>query len=334
MRASVLVREGEIRLESRAVPVPDAGEVLVQVEAVGVCGSDVHYYRHGRIGPYIVDEPLVLGHEASGRIVAVGSDVDPGRIGSRVSIEPQRPCGRCRQCREARYNLCERMEFYATPPIDGAFAEYVLIHADFAHDLPDGVSWEAGALLEPLSVAIWACRKAGIGLGSRVLVAGAGPVGVLVAQTARALGAREVTVSDVSPERLALAAELGATRVLDAREPLPDELRVDAFIDASGAEPAVRAGIRAVDRAGRAVLVGLGAEEMALPVSHIQNFEILVTGVFRYAHTWPAAIQLVAEGRVDLDALVTSRHPLEEVEAALTIGSQPGQMKAVVQPQL
>ncbi len=124
----------------------------MQVAAVGVCGSDVHYYEHGRIGDYVVDHPLILGHELSGRIAAVGSAVDPARIGNRVAVEPQRPCRNCKQCKAGRYNLCPDIEFYATPPIDGAFAEYVTIQSDFAYDIPDSVSDEAAALIEPLSV--------------------------------------------------------------------------------------------------------------------------------------------------------------------------------------
>lgn len=173
MRASILRKQGDIALEQVGVPPLDDDQVLVQVAAVGVCGSDVHYYEHGRIGDYVVDHPLVLGHELSGRIVAVGATVDPARIGERVAVEPQRPCRVCDQCRQGRYNLCPDIEFYATPPIDGAFTEYVAIQADFAFPIPDNVSDEAAALIEPLSVGIWACQRAKIGPGSRVLIAGA-----------------------------------------------------------------------------------------------------------------------------------------------------------------
>ena len=132
-------------METLPLPQLDPDQVLVQVAAVGVCGSDVHYYEHGRIGPYVVDHPLVLGHELSGRIAAVGSAVDPARVGRRVAVEPQRPCRTCKQCKAGRYNLCPDIEFYATPPVDGAFAEYVTIQSDFAYDIPDSVSDEAAA---------------------------------------------------------------------------------------------------------------------------------------------------------------------------------------------
>ena len=149
MKASFLKKQGEIAVETIAVPEVRADEVLVQVAAVGVCGSDVHYYAHGKIGPYVVEEPLILGHELSGVITAVGSDVDPARIGQRVAVEPQRPCGDCFQCNAGRYNLCPDIEFYATPPIDGAFCEYVTIQSKFAFEIPESVSFEAAALMEP-----------------------------------------------------------------------------------------------------------------------------------------------------------------------------------------
>ncbi|RWZ68691.1 NAD(P)-dependent alcohol dehydrogenase [Labedella populi] len=331
MRVSLLEGEHRLSLADRPVPVPGPHEVLVRIAAVGVCGSDTHYFEHGRIGPFIVDSPLVLGHEASGTIVAVGSDVDPGRIGSRVSIEPQKPCRECTECKAGRYNLCSNMEFYATPPIDGAFAEFALIDHDFAHDVPDSISDEAAALIEPLSVGIWASQKAGVTAGSRVLIAGAGPIGVIAAQVAREFGATEVHVTDISEERLAFALEHGATHGHVAGEDL-SALSVDAFIDASGAAPAIRGGIAAVRPAGRVVLVGLGADGLEIPVNLLQNRELALTGVFRYANTWPIAIALLAAGRVDLDALVTGRFGLDDVEAALTSGRAPGSMKAVVLP--
>ncbi|MCC9204105.1 NAD(P)-dependent alcohol dehydrogenase [Arthrobacter sp. zg-Y769] len=321
----------QLSVDERPLPQLEPNEVLVRVAAVGVCGSDVHYFRHGRIGQFVVEEPLVLGHEASGTIAAVGAAVDPARIGQRVSIEPQKPCRRCEQCKQGRYNLCPDMAFYATPPVDGAFAEYVAIESDFAHAVPDTVSDEAAALLEPLSVGIWACRKAGIGPGQRVLVAGAGPIGVIIAQVARAFGASAVYISDIAQDRLDFAARHGATHTLHASHPV-DGLGVDAFIDASGAPRAVRAGIRAVAPGGRAVLVGMGAEDVELPVGVIQNREIWLTGVFRYANTWPTAIALAAEGKVDLDVLVTHQFGLGQVQEALDAGQEPGALKAMVQP--
>ncbi|WP_407361266.1 NAD(P)-dependent alcohol dehydrogenase [Microbacterium sp. LBN7] len=331
MRTSVLVRAGELTVENRPVPAPQADQVIVRVNAVGICGSDVHYFHEGRIGDFIVEAPLVLGHEAGGVIVAVGEDVEASRIGERISIEPQRPCRRCAFCRSGRYNLCERIEFYATPPIDGAFAEYVAIQQDFAHAVPDSVSDEAAALMEPLSVAIAAIQKAGVRPGGRVLITGAGPIGIVTAQTARAFGATEVVISDPMAERRDVALRFGATDAVDpAAGPLGSGY--DAFIDASGSPVAVRQGISALKSGGVAVLVGMGADEIALPVSTIQNRELVVTGIFRYANTWPTAIALVDAGAVDLDALVTGSFGLAEVREALDSASHPSTLKSIVRP--
>ena len=316
-------------MQQRPVPRPAPGDVLIRVSSVGVCGSDTHYYRHGRIGSFVVDAPLVLGHEAAGTIVGVGDSVDPARIGQRVSIEPQRPDPATAETRRGDYNLCPHMRFYGTPPVDGALCDYVTIGAEFAHPVPDSVSDDAAALCEPLSVGIAALRKAGIGEGARVLVAGAGPIGIVVVQLARAYGAIEIAVSDPDELRRNRARAHGATAALD---PAADEPGggYDAFIDASGAHAAVNVGIRALRPAGTAVLVGSGSESMDLPTQLIQNRELVLTGVFRYANTWPEAIALVQSGRVDLDAMVTGRFPLERTAEALDADRTPGSVKTVV----
>ena len=334
MRASILTGVRELAVEQVATPPIAADEVLVQVAAVGVCGSDTHYFRHGRIGDFVVDAPLILGHELSGRIVAVGAEVPESRIGERVAVEPQKNCRRCRECRAGRYNLCPQMEFYATPPIDGAFAQYCVIRTEFAHTLPDSVSDEAGALLEPLSVAITTMRKAGVTPGSSILIAGAGPIGIICAQTAKAFGAAEIIVTDLVGPRRERALTYGATRVIDPREVdvANAGLDVNAFVDASGSPRAVFDGIKAVRPAGAAVLVGLGSAEMTLPIEHMQNLEITVTGIFRYADTWPAAIHLVASGQVELDSLVTGQFDLEHAAEALEADLDPDSLKAVVYP--
>ncbi|WP_214323815.1 NAD(P)-dependent alcohol dehydrogenase [Nonomuraea sediminis] len=335
MRAAVLHGVGKIVLEERPRPEPGPREVLVQVASVGTCGSDVHYYEHGRIGDFVVESPLVLGHEPSGTVVADGSDVTRHRRGQRVSLEPGVPDFTCVQCRAGRYNLCPGMRFFGTPPIDGAFCEYVTLHEEFAHPVPDSLSDDAAALIEPLSVGVWACRKARVEPGSRVLVTGAGPVGLLCMQAALAFGATDVMITDINMARLRLARELGASETLDVREnSLSDAgFEPDVLLECSGHPAAVGEAIRAVGRAGRVVLVGMGGEEIPLPLAHVQTRELEVTGTFRYANTWPQAIALAASGRVTLDALVTGHHGLDEVEHALRAGSRhPEVVKTVVRP--
>jgi L-iditol 2-dehydrogenase len=363
---AVLVRPGEIRIEDRPVPEPGPHEVLIRVEAVGVCGSDTHYYQHGGIGRFIVRAPLVLGHEPGGEIVGLGPEASRHAVGTRVAIEPGVPCGRCRQCRLGNYNLCAEMRFMATPPIDGAFARYVTMHEDFAHPIPDTLSFEDAALLEPLSVGIWACRRAAFEPGDRVLVTGAGPVGLLAALVARSLGAASVTVSDVNEARLAVASGHGfaVRNAAEAAGPdadtgpnaagsgdgpdadtRPNAAGTDAagsgagafdvLLECSGAPKALPDGLRQLDYRGRAAMVGLPATaEVSLPLVALHDRELSIALVFRYAHTWPLAISLAASGAIPTGDLVTHRFPLAEVEQALTLGERDRTaLKAMVLPQ-
>ena len=335
-RAAIMYGTHDIRLEEVPVPEPGPKEVLVEIGAVGVCGSDVHYYEEGRIGSFVVEEPLILGHESMGTIVALGEEVTKHEVGERVTLEPGIPDGTCRECRAGRYNLCPNVQFFATPPVNGAFANYVNIHEDFAFTLPDNLSDNAGALMEPLSVGIWSCRKAKVEAGDHVLVTGAGPIGLLAMQVALAQGATEVTITDVAPERLAMAEKTGATRTINvSEEPLSEAgVEVDALIECSGNERALNDGIRCIWPAGTAVVVGMGpGEQSSIPLALIQNKEIWLTGTFRYANTYPAAIELAATGKVDLDAIVTGYYGLEETEEALQASRKdPGNVKPMVVP--
>lgn len=332
MRACFLNKSGDITVNEIDVPTLDADEVLIRVESVGICGSDVHYYKHGKIGPFVVEKPFILGHELSGVITEVGSAVDRTRIGEPVAVEPQRACGKCKQCIEGRYNLCPEMEFYATPPIDGAFCEFVKIQSKFAYAIPTSISFDAAALIEPMSVCIWAAQKAQIQSGTRVLIAGAGPIGVIMAQVATAMGASEVVVTDIVADRLAFVLQHGATQTINTATQSIGGEKFDAFIDACGVESAVVAGIKATGPAGRVLLIGLGNEEMKLPISHIQNNEIIVTGVFRYTNTWPIAIDLLAKKKVNLDAIITHHFGLDQAEDGLNATMSPDAMKVMVHP--
>lgn len=333
-RAAVLHGVGDLRIEERPMPELGRRQVLVEVGSVGICGSDVHYYEHGRIGDFIVNAPLVLGHEASGVVIDRGDTARRHELGQRVALEPGVPCGTCRECRTGHYNLCRYVAFFATPPVDGALARYVAIHEDFAFALPDEVSDDAGALCEPLSVGLWACHKAGVTVGTRVAIAGAGPIGAAVTVVARAAGATEVIVSDPVAARRARLLSMGATSVVDATTSgLEREVAdADVFIDCSGSPAAILDGIRSVRPAGAAVLVGMCASsEVPMPIASIQTREIRVTGTFRYAHTYPDAIALVASGTVDLDSFVDARFSLDSSEDALTAARRdPSLLKPLV----
>lgn len=327
MKAAVLHRPNDVRLDEVPVPTPAPGEVLVRIRAVGVCGSDVHYYKEGRIGAYVVDKPLILGHESAGEVVAVGPGVRGVAVGARVAIEPGVPCRRCRQCLRGRYNLCPRVTFMATPPVDGAFVEYVAWPAEFVYPLPDTLSYAEGALMEPLAVGMHAVRRARLVPGATVLVLGAGPIGQLALVAANAAGAGQAIVADLEDGRLAMARRLDprAVTVNPARQPLGEAVLAatagegaDVVIEAAGSVRTVTQTIELVRRGGTVVWVGLPGEDPS-PVSALEAIrkEVDILGVFRYANVYPDAIRLAASGKIQLSPLVTHRFPLEEVRRAL-----------------
>jgi L-iditol 2-dehydrogenase len=337
MLASVLTEPHTIELQRVEMPTVERGQVLVQVTAVGVCGSDTHFYEKGAIGDIIVKGPIVLGHETGGVIAAVGEGVDPARVGTRVAVEPQTPCRHCDYCLGGQYHLCRDILFYGAWPVDGSFSDYVIVDDDFAHAIPGSMTDEQAALVEPVSVALHAGRRAGITAGHRVLITGAGPIGVLNAQIARALGAIEVVVSDPIANRREFAAAHGADRVID---PASDDLKeydqyFDVYIDASGNARAIDSAFATVRRGGTAVLVGMGGDRIEVPIAMIQHREITLTGTFRYVNTWPAAIALIATGAIDVSGIVTGHYGLDAVEEALTKSkSDPLAIKTMVIPSL
>ncbi|WP_284012545.1 NAD(P)-dependent alcohol dehydrogenase [Halobaculum litoreum] len=339
MHAAVLLEPGRFEIRDRPRPSPGADEVLVAIREVGICGSDVHYYEHGRIGDYVVEEPLVLGHESAGEVVAVGDAVDSHAVGDRVALEPGVPCRRCARCSRGEYHLCPDVRFMATPPHDGALAEYVAWPADFAYALPDAVSTTAGALCEPLSVGIHVARRGAVSTGDTVLVAGAGPIGLLAMAAARAAGATDVIVADVVAEKLAFARERGADRAVDVTETdlatavaeSTDGVGVDVAIEASGAAASIESMPAVVRRGGTVVLVGLADEAtVSLDALALVDAEIDVRGSFRYSNTYPAAIDLLADGAVDVEGLVDFAAPLTDVADAFERAGDPDVIKGMV----
>ncbi|GGL44739.1 sorbitol dehydrogenase [Halarchaeum grantii] len=339
MRSVLLTDTNTFEHVTRERPDPDPDEALVRVTDVGICGSDVHYYEHGRIGDHVVEDPLVLGHESAGVVDAVGADVEGLTAGDRVAIEPGVPCRRCRFCTRGDYHLCPDVSFMATPPVDGAFAEYVAWPADYCHPLPESVSTREGALCEPLSVALHAAERGDVGVGDTVLVTGAGPIGLLVAEAVRAAGATDVVVTDVVPEKLARAEARGADATVNvAEEDLEARVRtytdgdgVDVAIEASGAEPAVAALPDVVRRGGTAVLVGLPTvEEVPFDVHAVIDGELDVHGSFRFENTYPDAVSLLADGAVDVAGIVDFTEPLDRLDTAFERAQDPTTVKGMV----
>ncbi len=333
-RAAVLCSPRMIRVEDRPTPVPREHEVLVAITATGVCGSDIHYYRHGRLGNFVVQQPLVLGHESAGHVVGLGPGVISHRLGERVAVEPNRPCRRCDQCHSGRYNLCRDIAFLGTPPVDGSLARYIVVPSDFAVTLPDTVSDAVGALVEPLSVGLWACSKAMIEPGSRVLIAGAGPVGLCALIAARACGASEITVIEPAESRRERAWLMGATASVAPDDESARRGEVDAFIECSGDSRALAPGLFAVRPGGSAVIVGMGVDDtIPVPVAFLQTRELALTGTFRYANVFERAVGVASAYRHELEQLVDCTYPLEDAEKALTASERdPSVMKVIVAP--
>jgi len=317
--AAVLHDIHDLRLETRPIQKPQSNEVLVAMKSVGICGSDVHYWTHGRIGNFIVTQPMIVGHESSGEVVEVGETVSSLKKGDRVTLEPGVPCRYCRYCKEGRYNLCADVRFMATPPIDGSIANFIVHPADFCYKLPTHVSFDEGAMCEPLSVGIHACSRAGVTIGSRVLIMGAGPIGLMNLLAAKAAGATVVILTDVKQDRLELAVKLGATAIINAKSDVVNEIGarslgpIDITIECSGAEQAIRAAIKATKSGGVVVLVGLGPSEITLPIVDAAVREVDIRGVFRYANTYPKALELISSGKIDVKPLITHHFELKEV---------------------
>lgn len=326
MRVAVMTGLERTEFVERPVPEVRPGEVLVKVEHVGVCGSDLHYYGSGRIGNFIVEPPFVLGHEAGGTVVAVGEGVSSLMIGDRVALEPGKTCGHCEFCKSGRYNLCPDVEFFATPPVGGVFQEYVVHPAELCFKLPDCVSTMEGALIEPLAVGFHAANQAGSELGKTAVVMGAGCIGLMCLMALKAKGVSFVVVVDVMRKRLDKALELGAGSVVDggAAEAYDELMRLcdrkgyDIVIDAAGSEKTVSLGIQVAKKGGVLVFVGYSASGMmTLPIGMVLDKELTLKSVFRYRNIYPMAIEAVASGKVDLKGVVSHRYQFQDLARGL-----------------
>ena len=330
MPAAVLHGIHDLRVEDvPAPPTPGAGEVKVQINKVGICGSDVHYWEHGRIGDFVVESPMVLGHECAGTVVEVGAGVTHLQVGDRVAIEPGVP--RLSNAlshyymKKGQYNLCPDIFFFATPPDHGAFCSYVNHRADFCFKLPDNVSLEEGALIEPLSTGIYACRVAPVQMGDVVAITGAGPIGLMNLLAAKAAGAAHVIISDTVAARLEVAATLGASRTVSgnaqelkvAAQELTEGRGADVCIEAAGHPSAINACVSAARAGGTVVLIGMPPDDTAqLNINDLIVREITLRPIFRYNNTFPTGVSLLASGKVDLKLLISRRFTLAETPQA------------------
>lgn len=341
MKVAVMLGVGRMDYTERPIPTPGPDEVLVKLEYVGICGSDIHYYETGAIGDYVVEPPFVLGHEPGGTVVEVGENVRHLQVGDRVALEPGKTCGHCEFCREGRYNLCPDVQFFATPPVDGVFQDYVAHEAALCFKLPDNVSTMEGALIEPLAVGFHAANQGGAHAGQTAVVMGSGCIGLVSMMALRAEGVSRVYVVDVMRKRLDKALELGADAVIngaeedavEAVERLTEGRGADLVIETAGTETTTRQAIRLSKRGATIVLVGYSKSgEMTLPMSLALDKELTFKTVFRYRHIYPMAIDAVASGRVNLRGIVTDVFDFDDIQNAMdrSVSDKANIVKAVV----
>ncbi|KAJ7590966.1 xylitol dehydrogenase [Mycena floridula] len=332
----------DVFYEDRPIPEISDTQVLVEVKKTGICGSDVHYLVHGRIGDFVVNNPMVLGHESAGIIAKVGAKVTHLKPGDRVAIEPGATCRSCEACKSGRYNLCTDIIFAATPPYDGTLARYYRVPADLAYPLPNGVSLEDGAMMEPLAVGVHSVSNlGGFKANQSIAVFGCGPVGLLAMSVAKALGATRVIAVDIVPARLEFAKSYAATDVYLPIKPNEGESKldysrrnaeamkkdlgiedrgpnaIDLVIDASGAEVSIATAFDIVKSGGTFVQVGMGNPNVTINLTSLMTKELNYKATQRYGPgDYPLAIGLVAQGKIDLKPLVTHRFKFDEAITA------------------
>lgn len=325
MRAAFLYRPGEIHIEQTEIPIPKDDEALIKLKAVGVCGSDVHFYRHGRIGDFVVKEPLILGHECSGEVVEIGKNVKKVKVGDRVAIEAGVPCRRCSYCRSGRYNLCRDVTFLATPPFHGAYREYMTHPEDFLFKLPETVSFEEGAMIEPLAVGTYAAERGNVNVKNTVAIIGSGTIGLITLQAVKARGAMDVIVIDVESFKLELAKKLGASLTINAKEEDPVQKVIeysdggaDVVMEAVGAVETVQQSIKMARPGAVIVWIGMPTTD-EIPIRAVEAIckDVDIRGIFRYANAYEPAIKMVSKGKVELKSLITTTFDLDHVQDAL-----------------
>jgi len=326
MKQAIMTELNKVEIKNVDIPVPSDNEVLVKLEYVGVCGSDLHYYEHGRISDFIVEPPFVLGHECAGIVEKTGKDVSNLKVGDRVALEPGKTCGECEQCKSGKYNLCTDVIFFATPPVPGTFQEFVTHEASLCFKLPDNVSTKEGALIEPLAVGFHAAIQGGASVGQTAVVTGAGAIGLVSLMALKAMGVSKVFVVDMVSKRLEKAMELGATGVINASKEntvekimeLTEGKGIDLSIETAGAEITISQLLKVAKKGSTVVFVGYSAKEtVSVPVNLILDKELTIKSVFRYRNIFPLAIESVAAGIVPIKNIVSDSFEFDDIQKGL-----------------
>lgn len=326
MKAAVMTDLMKVEIQEVEAPKPKPDEVLIKIEYVGVCGSDLHYYEHGRIGDFLVETPFILGHEAAGTVVETGSGVKDLKVGDRVALEPGKTCGKCEFCKSGKYNLCKDVIFFATPPVNGVFQEYVAHEAGLCFKLPENVSTMEGALVEPLAVGLHAASQGGATLGQTAVVTGTGCIGLCSLLSLKAMGVSKIIVVDIMEKRLQKALELGADYVINGKDEdaverimeLTDGKGFDLGIETAGSQITASQLIKAAKKGSTIVFVGYSASgEMTLPIGMALDKELNFKTVFRYRNIYPMAIEAVSKGQIKVKDIVTNYFELDDIQNAL-----------------
>ena len=341
MKAAVLSPEGGLEIEERPVPEPGPDEVLVSPRLVGICGSDLHYYKEGRIGDWQVLEPHVLGHEFAGVVEEIGPDTETVPVGTHVAVEPILPCRSCETCQTGIYNLCESLRFTGSPHTDGALQESVVVPSHTLHPLPDDMAFELGALVEPTSIAVHAVRRSQLRPGETVTIIGAGPIGLLILSVCRAYEAGAIYITDIDPGRLAIAETLGATAAVDVRGMDPREIRertdprgTDIAFEAVGSPATLETAMHLARPGGRVIAVGVNIEEhIPFNLMLAQSRETTVIPIYLGRDAFPEAIELLAAGTIDAGPLVSHTFPLERATEAMdtALNAGAGAVKVMIE---
>jgi L-iditol 2-dehydrogenase len=329
-KAVVFYGVDNFKIEELDIPKIGPDDVLVRIKSVGVCGSDVHFYKEGRIGPYVPKPGHIIGHECAGEIVEVGKNVKDRKPGDRVAIEPGTPCGHCDLCKIGKYNLCREMSFMGHPdPVrEGALVEYSVTSAAFTYPLADSMSFDEGAMLEPLAVAMQALKRGRVKAGHTLAILGSGPIGLSMLLAAKAFGCAETYMTDRIQYRLDYAKKFGATKTFNAdKDDYVKEIMeathgrgVDVVIEAAGNPEAYKRSTSIATRGGMVVFVGMAAEEMfPINVFEITDRELDIASVFRYANVYDQAIRLAGAGLIDMKKLITHRMPMEKAGEAMNM---------------
>lgn len=334
--AGMMMKANDLQLVEVPIPQPSKDHVQVQVKCTGICGSDMHLCRHAEIGIFKAEAPLILGHESAGIVTALGEGVTSLQVGDRVAIEAGIPCSQCDQCMNGRYHLCPEVVFKSTPPHHGLLAKYITHPARWLYKIPESISFEEGALLEPLSVAIAAMDRVRAKFGKSLLITGCGPIGLLVLAVAKATGVHPIVMTDVQEGRLEYAKKMGATatyKIVPGKEEVETakEIRnlfergegAECVLECTGIESSFRAAIMATRDAGTCCLVGVGKNDQTIPVNNFAMREVDIRGLFRYHHTYPRAIALLSSNILDIKHLITHKFAFNDLVKAFDTVADP-----------